>query len=279
MAITYRTNNTASGAASTIVITKPSGTVDGDLLIAVFGSLDNSVQTLSGWTSIVVGNSGGGGTTSSTQSFYKIASSEGSDYTWTVNSSVMCAGCILRVDGQQASPIGSSEGFGNTSGGTSLSGGSGITPANGDNFFIQAWSAYFLGTGGIGDMTAQAIATSNPSWTEICDLGPNSGGNAVELSVVYGQRSQTTGTGANSATLSLSPHKHSGVFLEFKRITAFTSTITDTATVTDAITPSIGYTAIITDTVTATDSTTADKARGYSNTAKSSNAWANTQKS
>ncbi len=85
MAISFRSYaSNSQNNGSPLNISKPTGTVNGDLMIALIGS-DRAVQydVISapvGWTQI---DQGGVATTMSVASFYKIASSEGSDYDFT----------------------------------------------------------------------------------------------------------------------------------------------------------------------------------------------------
>lgn len=86
--------NSATG--NTLVINKPTGTIENDIMIAVMGSSSSTSFTWTGdtdWVEVAEQNSGWG----STRIAYKIAgASEGSSYTFTgVNSSWVLAGSIL----------------------------------------------------------------------------------------------------------------------------------------------------------------------------------------
>ena len=72
-----------------VTITKPSGTVDGDVMIALINS-DAAVATLSGWTLIL---------TSKGYIFRKVASSEGSNYTFVASGASITTGVILTLVG------------------------------------------------------------------------------------------------------------------------------------------------------------------------------------
>lgn len=98
MSSAYRSNahSNYSGSASPLVINKPSGTIDGDVLVAAFlGSDTGSVSTLSGWTSVFTSSTGFGKRRSL---FYKVASGEGASYSW-VSSCADLAGGIICVSG------------------------------------------------------------------------------------------------------------------------------------------------------------------------------------
>lgn len=103
--------------ATSIVITKPSGTVDGDLLVAMVGFsvlVDQAVDVPAGWTQIIQQASGGLGTLSRIAAFYKFASGEGATYTFTkASGAVAWIGTILRIAGVHATtPINVSAGAG-----------------------------------------------------------------------------------------------------------------------------------------------------------------------
>ena len=88
----------------TVVVNKPSGTVENDLLVA-FVATDGieDIYSPSGWTGIAHVESDA----CSLASYYKVAtSSEPSDYTFTWGNSEDCVGSIIRITGANiASPI------------------------------------------------------------------------------------------------------------------------------------------------------------------------------
>lgn len=101
--------------ATSFVIGKPAGTIDGDLMIASVGII-SSVQTITppaGWT-----DCGAGLVLSPTgnvrqQMWYKIAASEPSNWTWTITGAVSAIGVATSYSGvNKANPIG---GFGSRS--------------------------------------------------------------------------------------------------------------------------------------------------------------------
>ena len=74
--------NDNGGAATTVVVTKPSGTVEGDIMIAfITADIDNTITPPDGWAQI---DTALYTTTLESWAYYKIAgASEGADYTWT----------------------------------------------------------------------------------------------------------------------------------------------------------------------------------------------------
>lgn len=97
------TQNTANG--STLVINKPSGTVDGDLMVAIMTSTEAANATWSGdtgWTELA-----DNGSAQNARVAYKVASSEGASYTFSTTSSKLLAGSILTYRGASYDAIGS----------------------------------------------------------------------------------------------------------------------------------------------------------------------------
>jgi hypothetical protein len=73
---------TATGSTNTLVISKPSGTIEGDLMVAFMTAEDSRTWTGdTGWTEVAIRTTG-----PSTRVAYKIAgASEGSSYTFTIS--------------------------------------------------------------------------------------------------------------------------------------------------------------------------------------------------
>ena len=100
MAIAFRAQNTGVAAlATTVTITKPTGTVDGDVMIAVIVCTGGSGATITaptGWTQRTLGNNL---TNIKTQTCFKVASGEGADYTWTFDTDRNACGAIVTYSG------------------------------------------------------------------------------------------------------------------------------------------------------------------------------------
>ena len=91
---------------ASLTITKPAGTIDGDMMIC-FLSADGTLNLtlLSGWTAIDSADANG----IKSWSLYKEASSEGADYTWVFSGSNNIAGHIISISkdsGTWAAPTG-----------------------------------------------------------------------------------------------------------------------------------------------------------------------------
>ena len=93
----------ASGSGTTITVTKPTGTTDGDLLVAVIMS-DNTTPTApAGWARTSVNNTAIPSSNYELNTYYKIASSEGASWSWTITSSIY-EGFVCAYTGVHATP-------------------------------------------------------------------------------------------------------------------------------------------------------------------------------
>lgn len=94
--ITYVATAKAAGTAGSVTINKPTGTIDGDLMIAFLNAAgasgSNTFATLSGWN-LAASEVDGGGIRLNVQ--YKYASSEGASYTFTGASTTTTYGYIV----------------------------------------------------------------------------------------------------------------------------------------------------------------------------------------
>ena len=184
-------------STDTVTLDKPSGTIDGELLIAFVsgtgGTLSATLNTVpSGWT-LINGDSGDG---RNLYAYYKIASSEPSSWNWVWSTSLNLAGSVLRIsDFSSASPIDTSSVSSHT-GSPSLVFTNAITPSSGDGLLLFGLCAN--NTSNVG-ATGYAIATNNPSWTERADIA---NGTSQVFALASAQRPQTTSTGNASATVS-----------------------------------------------------------------------------
>lgn len=98
MAIAYRSSSNANnGATTTLVVTKPSGVIDNDVMLAfVYANDPNSaITTLAGWTKIRELSATVGNYTANHSAYYKVASSEGASYTWAFPSGSTRASVVI----------------------------------------------------------------------------------------------------------------------------------------------------------------------------------------
>lgn len=275
MAAAYQSSASTDWASTaSLVITKPTGVVVGDLLIAVTafnGGSARSVTPPAGWTAITQVNQS---TEVGLATFWKIATSTetaASDFTFTISSAEDCAGGMLRISGHSASaPI-----F--TSAGNSVANtqnpdiANTITPAVANSLLVMVMAG--RDTNG-STITDYAIATSNPSWTEAFE--EVAGGTGWTLGVAYATRPETTATGNSSAAAGTADGSTDWVGLMIAIPENVDFTVTDTVTGTDTFTTSIEMTFL--DTVTATDSFSSSIARLWANLVRNIKTWTNQDK-
>lgn len=200
--IAIESTSTNTVDATTIAIDTPSGTVDGDLLVAVVGHLetDTNFSTIpSGWTSITTADPSFG----YLQAWYRIASSEGSSYTWGWSGSATKAGGIIfRLSGYEPSPTITSASDTNTdSSSSSQVFTAGITPPSGNTFYVLAYLLNVQSSTANITVNNYAIATSNPTWTERYERGADASGEG-NIGVATATRFEETATGNVTITLS-----------------------------------------------------------------------------
>lgn len=197
------TSNTAwSTGSSTLTLTKPSGAVDGDFLVAVVAGADNGGGTPtvssvpSGWTlEDSIQNTSAADVT--LYIYSKIADSEGSSWNWTIGTSAdYRGGGVYRISG--GDQITSTD-KGTANNNPNPSYGTGITPV-GQSLIIMAMAATDVVTNPT-TVSNYAITTDNPSWTEAFDLY-NTNSPDMSLASAYAHRTQTSATGAWSLSFS-----------------------------------------------------------------------------
>lgn len=109
MAVSFRSAAVASNGAAPILITvsKPSGVVDGDVLVAsVVISADKTIVAgPSGWTLLDSQVTGSATGDCRHAVYYRVASSEGSSYVWDFSGGADCAAAILAYTGAGTVPV------------------------------------------------------------------------------------------------------------------------------------------------------------------------------
>lgn len=280
MSAVYQSFTTvALSTTNPLVIDKPSGVVDGDLMIMfIFVNLNAgviSVNTLSGWTLIRSDTSGGAGAPPTIKAYYRVASSEGSSYSWTTTGgSPTWGGILVRVNDQNATPILTSNGAGtNTALTTSLTFADTVTTTNG--YQLMFFPVMTQVGAGSNTISGYGVVTSNPTWTEIHDS--NSG--VTQMSLAYATRDQSTATGDSSVTASVSTVNYVGQLVVVDRLYSFSSTIADSVTCTDTHVNNVGFNLTVSDSVIPTDTVTSEKQKTWATENKSSTTWTNIDKS
>ena len=189
----------------TTTITKPSGLAVGDLMVAFIAntSAGTGCDTPAGWTKIRDGGAAG----HSSSAFYIVATATetaASNFVFvaTGGGNARMGGGILRITGfVAASPIDTSNGAASVANDSTPNYTMTVTPTLANSLLLFMNYTYSTGGGTDVSTSAQAITTSNPTWTEAFDLpGP---GLILGMAVAYAIRTQITATGDFTATLSV----------------------------------------------------------------------------
>lgn len=170
MSITFRADaEVINGTAGTsVTVSKPAGTADGDLLIAFISETGvGSITAPAGWTLI---GSVASGSSVTQAAYYKIAASEGASWTWTLGASVRNWGWVgAYIGANTTDPIidaVSNNAFINASN---------VTPVSGRYSAIPLWWGVF---GASAVRTASGAATTwstNAAYSERFDNSTNGG--------------------------------------------------------------------------------------------------------
>lgn len=271
---------TSAGTGGTLTINKPTGTVDGDVMLAHFQSSDaaGTVATLAGWTlkasDLTVGNG-------ASYLFWKVASSEGASYAWSiggVGGSQATMGAIVTVRGASiTTPFDQQSKNVDTTSDTTANG-TAITPTMSPDCLLLAFTGV---PGAAVTFSAHAVVTSNPTWTEAYDQNISGGGAGIASIVcAYANRNFITSTGTFTATIS-SAAKSTTYLCSIKPAAfafsaAFAATLAMSGTQTTAMTP---FTGTFTLTATIGISTVTQADPDWANEDKHSAVWVNEDKS
>ena len=192
---TTKLQATATGSGSgTVVINKPTGTIDGDIMVAVMHGGNGGTWTGdTGWTEVI-----DQGVTPNLRAAYKVASSEGSSYTFTYSGSGSERGFIATFRGYQYDTASASVTLLNGDGTLAITG---ITAAGG--ILI---AAYALTNGaGLGATTPSGMTSM------VSDLSGSSGMAAFWQEVAAG----ATGTRSSNIT-GTNPVNNGGILIAIK---------------------------------------------------------------
>lgn len=197
MAITFRSAATAAnGAAPTsLLVTKPAGVVDDDVMVAfvVIGADQTIASAPSGWTLLDSQKTGTNTGDCLHAVYYKVASSEGANYTWTWSAGDDCAIVIVAYQNVAATPI-------NVSGYRKMSSSStthtcpSVTPSSDDTETI---SAFGTNPSFNGDTTF----TTPAGLTVLGEADPGAGTTNRAVVKVFGQDTSFSATGNQVTTL------------------------------------------------------------------------------
>lgn len=292
----FAVSSITAGTTGGITIAKPSGTVDGDFLLAFIAVGNETVNSItftdpSGWTLL-------GNIYANNQYFRcysKIASSEPSSWTWTPTNTgstqYKMGACVnfkdysvaMNIDGITVQSVTTGVG----AGGRAVNFAGSVSPTI-TNDLIIICTFNQMQSGGTTDSTAYTIATNNPgSWTEMFDSGGVAqASNAINIALAYATRPATGTTGNYATTLTPSPNASTGS-TSAGFLIALTRNIISTVAVTDVIVtvePKVSFTAlfqfIVKDIVATVDTMSTTISTLWVNLQKSAtNIWKNLNKS
>lgn len=220
MVVAFRSSQqVVNGTAGTsVVVSKPAGTVDGDVLVAFIARVGNTnISTApSGWQ-LVTSSLLGAGSGLRLTAYYKVASGEPSSYTWTLASSVLNWGWVGAYTGvDPTSPVWPLVGTDNT-----LTGGTQLSPTTnpGPNTIPDS---------GMGIVAAAAVRTASgvaTTWAQTW-ISPSSGNERADMSTNAGAGTDICGVVAD-VTVGASD-------------TAFVETVTASQSQTDGVGIEVG---------------------------------------
>lgn len=263
MAVAYASiENSAWQSSSSSVVTKPSGLAVGDIMLGYCAG--NSLTSFpSGFTTI--GSTSAGGNNYQTFLGWKVADSgdvAASNFTFTFSGSQTNLCALIRITGASigASTIISSGALASNTGTPSITG---ITPfSRGNNLLFQLWH----GSDSVPSIASYAIATDNPSWTEILD---SSIGSTTGVGIAWASRSQVTATGNFSCAAGNGLTDWGGWLVSFTP--SLDLSVSESVTMTDGVKNNLGIT--IRETVALTDNFSGIEGRDWVNDSKPSTLW------
>lgn len=279
MAVTVESSSLGTFASGTsTVVTKPTGLAVGDLMIGQYTYRNTSashtlpsgfvsvqsVQTNNSWQVVA----------------YKVATASdvsASNFTFTTSGTYMQNAGLIRISGySQGTIIGQSNSQGNVTSATNPTFTNTITPIT-ESLIMMLVATSATGST-LTSPSVYAIATDNPTWTELWDNVNTSGSNPTGLAVAYANRTATTATGNSSVTASYaggSTYGWSCVLLAIP-ISKDVS-VTETATLTEDVKENIGMFTI--ESTSLTETLEYSNNRMWSTQDKSVTTWLNQDKS
>jgi len=197
MAVNVTTDSeTAFGEKSTVTVTKPTGTVDDDLLIVAIYHEDRTVNSVpSGWGTVQTGSSGDAAMTV----YWKVADTEGASWNWGLDASANAAAWCGRITEYGTVTVIDTSAVGTALNDPTPSFANTITPANANSLLLFIVGVGGITTAGQDNTSAYAIVTSNPTWTEESDIDDSA--NLDSLGVASAIRPEVTATGNSSCTI------------------------------------------------------------------------------
>lgn len=184
--------------SSSWVIDAADAVPNGDLLVMILAHSLGTTTTVTpagGWSELSGSpQQAGGGNTQYLRFYTKVASGEGSSYTWGFSQNTAGVAIVLHYQGQHASPVDASAFFQSTSAITGLVGSS-ISPTvtNTELIFVAATAGTRTFSGQSGSLTTLVSQDNNPSLYV--------GRETLSASGATGTRTVTASSGAHHMTL------------------------------------------------------------------------------
>lgn len=264
-------------SGQTIVITKPVNLAVGDLMICrIVTETATDISNFSVFTEKSRESTSSGAYNSIIG--YKIADSSdvaASNFTITVNTiGDNKMGSISRISNPDTLATNYVYAEGSASNTISPSF-TGLTPTNhsDSNLLLMFWLGDNGASGGAPTIASYAIATSNPSWTEVYELSTTTSTD-VTASMASATRPETTATGNFTATWSDGTTDSCGQLLAITSPWSFS--LAESTTVTESLLNNTTFS--YADTTTLTEDVDSAKPRTWTNTTKSSSTWLNQEK-
>lgn len=243
-----------SASVSSKVCTKPSGTVDGDRLVAIHymdaDSANSGMTAPAGWTQ--VGSTQNIALDGNCKVWTKIASSEGASYTFGTGSGSDNTIYLLRITGAGAITVGPT--FAGSATQTVTHVASSITPTNADSLLIFAWFCLNEGNAGT-SWGASPAGLTNLNLVDQASASP-----WIRTRVAYQEAQPASASGTKTIT-----HSNARRWLALSLVVAASSTpiaasdaetFTDTASVSPVTTETVAFsdpTPALSNTLSATD--------------------------
>lgn len=187
-AVGYRDSAATCNATSNPVVGLPAGTVNGDVMIMVINSKDNTAQaTPTGWTRI--GTQLNNTTSLTTSIFYRVANSEPSTYTLATTAVSHCVSISSYSGVNTAAPINASSQRANAASATITANAITPTVSNTEVIFISGYA---------NNVTHSGYSGTNPTFAERFDTNTSLGTHNA-LALASGMKTDTTSTGTRTA--------------------------------------------------------------------------------
>jgi hypothetical protein len=286
MAVTYQSvqTNTPANQTST-VITKPTSLGVGDLMVAHIGAVRNGgmdITAPAGWT-LIRRQSRDTGVEVEIAAFYKVATSDdvaASDFTFsaTNTSSLFIGGAIYRITGGGVTTI--IDASNSTSASSqNVNVDASITPTRANDLILMLGGAN--GASSTISFSSQAIATSNPTWTERYDMTSTS---TLGIFGATAVRPETTATGNTSYNVANSTSDTQNVVIMIAVANSLEASVTVTpgelilTAGTNLVKTGVKVLVTAGNLILTAGTTLVKKAIGWATTTKPSTTWTNLDK-